>query len=316
LFFFSLPSVITDAAERDTLRWGAVALIVAASIQPFKVQALFQTAPAIATVVSFALAVMLLRRESSVGSARRRAIYVPTPVGYALGNSFRRAYASNSDSYSPSSHGPSRTIGTFAWIKAADYEVFGSRRFGWAKTLLWSVLLYSGFAYGLGNPSFAAMMGLLQISAQGHGLRGKWAYPISRTSRANLAFVLSLGDSIAYSVLSVIVLTLLVGNPVSHGQSLTVFPTAFIWAPIAQWLGATAIDSTQKRMKSTSWIVRSSVQWVAMIVLVVFTYFVLARLGRSTSFTVAVAAGAALGISVQVCYWLALRRHFTRKDLV
>ena len=125
LFFFSLPSVITDAAERDTLRWGAVALIVAASIQPFKVQALFQTAPAIATVVSFALAVMLLRRESSVGSARRRAIYVPTPVGYALGNSFRRAYASNSDSYSPSSHGPSRTIGTFAWIKAADYEVFG-----------------------------------------------------------------------------------------------------------------------------------------------------------------------------------------------
>jgi hypothetical protein len=218
-----------------------------------------------------------------------------------------------------------RREGLVDWLKAANYELFGEQRLGWAKSAGTSVLIFCAMGYAIGNPGFAAVMGLMNL-IRGHRLSGRWPYPLSRVSRSNLAFIASLVDSTVYFLVTFIVMSVLIrsGLPQLKGfeadparvRDLTLLPLAFIWSPLAQWLAATTPGSWKSFMKSGGWSVRHGLFSLTAVALIFATWYVIRRFGGSTSALNLSLVQVSLAAVVQGVYWLALRRHFTRADLI
>ena len=194
------------------------------------------------------------------------------------------------------------------------------------KTLLSSLAFLCGFAYLSANPSMVGMLGLMMVSMQSHRLTGRWPYPISRATRANLAFVSSLVDCLPYFALGLITMLLLEAsglprfeffrNTASKTQEMGLIPVAFIWSPVAIWLGVAGTPRTQKSMRAMAWNYRRVAHFFGAVILSVLTLGALTWTGNRSSVGVEVAAGIVMAAVVQGAFWLALRWHFSRKDLV
>src|ERR1019366_7752904 len=211
ILFYTVVSSMVDASVQARLKVPVFVLLMAAADQWDRVRFVFQSFPFVSALTSLVISGLLIRRELSIDAARSRVLYQPPMANTGTGTAFANVFGGAREGVrQPMPVGASPGSGSMiAWIRAAHYENFGARRFGWAKWLLFSVAINCAFAYGLGNASFAAMMGLMYLSLQGHRLRGRWLYPISRSSRANLNVFTSLLDSATYFLLAAVAMWLL-----------------------------------------------------------------------------------------------------------
>jgi hypothetical protein len=326
LFFFVAGSAVTDTSIGRGGRGVIIAVTTILVFEAMKVGPVVERAPLSFAAAFIMLAAFLAAREASASSARSIALFEPPVAGYPLawwsdqGGSIGRDRESQ-----VASAGFLKDVRT--WIKAADFETFGAQRYGWVKWLVSMVLWNCGFGYFLlGNPDFSAILGTFQVSAQGHKVPGRWAAPISRKRRADIQFLVSLFDNISYFSLAVLVSAVLFrsGLPrirlfatasASHSV-FALYPLASIWAPLGQWVRATSVGTPKQLAKSAAWSLQLTFHTAGSIVLSILTFFAMRRVAHASSAGAVVVLTISLAVVVQALYWLALRRHFSRKDLV
>lgn len=321
LLSFAIVSAVTDASTPQRLK-GPVSLVLMIAVYKADfVRVALEWAPILTASVSLVIFAILIRKELSANAARARALYQPPIGNTGTGTAF--ATRDTDTLFSASQAGG---ISVFDWFRRTDFENFGAKRFGWPRFLVQSVGFSCVFAYLLGDPSFAAMMGLMYLTFQGHRLRGTSLYPLGRSTRADFNFAGSAADSAAYFVSASVAMWLLSKSGLPHPLSssadldkrlsILVIPAAMIWAPLVQWLSATSTLPLKKRLRSSVQAVRSLVHALVTFLLTVLTARGGVRLAASTSTGVALGLSVVLALLVQTGYWLALRRHFSKKDLV
>ena len=325
MLFYALGTTVSDPITPRLVSLLILVACLAFASESDRIRDLFETMPAVATIGATLITGALLRRGWSIESARKRAVTGARIPGIMRWGKFTLADFEGQDSTARSWR-VSLVSGRLAdWVRATDYENFGASGGGWLKTLSVTVLYYGGAAYVLGNPSFAAVMGMMALTMSGHRLVGSGVYPISRSARANLLFVCSIVDSVAYFLL-VSILTLALANsglprfmtpdgiperPLA--MMMMYFPLAFIWAPVAQWAFVTR--PVARRIK-TSFGLRDFAHMIAAVTFVFATYELVRWANRAYSAPV-VAAGIVLAAAVvYALYWFALRWHFSRRNLV
>jgi hypothetical protein len=327
LFFFALGGAFIDPI---TPAWLSVVMglaFVASALQPTRVRFLFETAPTVSVIVALLAFGVMTYRETSTAIARRRVLLPKLPEGYAIGLRLERAYLNGPTTTARSRHDSPVTGRLRDWVLAADYENFGMRRFGWLGLLLFIVALNSGVAYGMNNPGFAAILGLMHVTYRGHRLTGRWAYPLSRIKRARLHVVLNLIDGTSYVALASLAFWLLkktelpqfpvFGLPTRpRSVSAAIIAVAAIWYPVVQFSSLSAGRPWEKLIKSPVWAGKFMGLALASVGLTIGTYELLRHVAQTVSIGAAVAAGLALAMAVQLLYWLLIKRHFERKDLV
>jgi VanZ family protein len=326
LFFFALGSSLADPLAGGQWKSMGMGVLLVAWFEAERLIRIFESAPFLWAASCVVVAAAILYREQSIDAARRRAVLQPAPVGFALGGVFKSAYSHNEDFGSVASAAAPASGRVIEFFKAADYEVFGTRPYGWLKTLLTTLLFMCGFGYLTANPAMVGMLGLMTVSTRPHRLMGRWPYPISRANRSNLAFFSSLADCLSYFALAMIAMVLLersglprltfFGNEAAPAKDLALIPASFIWSPIAIWIGVTGAPRTQKELKSRLWSIRRVIHFFVPVLLAVFTLIAMTRLEKHVATAFVVAAAIALAVIVQGAFWFALRWHFSTKDLV
>lgn len=323
LLFFAVGAALSDPIFPRSAVWVIGALLVVPVWNPNHVRGFFEASPVIATIGALAVAVILARRELDPDITRERML---RPVR------LRGTLRDGSLSPQPSATGhrmewSGRPFkgGLREWVRAIHYENFGAGRFGWPTSVLWAVGLNCGTAYALRNPSFAAIMGLMNLSMGGHRITGRWAYPICRKRRALVLWACTLADSVAYFALAMVVLPLiyaldlpqvnLVAGVTPRYGLLAPLAVAFITAPIVQWPRVTSNLAPAQIMRFGPLWLRVSFRCVGAIAIVTFLLESLFVVQENVSPGAAIAAGLGLVIAFQYFYLVNLRYHFSQSDL-
>lgn len=323
LLFFSLGSALADPIFPRTAVWIVGPLLVIPVWEPSRVQRLFDGLPTVGSFGALAIAAVLAIRELDPETARRRTL--GRSGGAQSGTigvfaTFRTIFLSPPPWRGRPASGRMRD-----WVDAVHYETFGSRRLEWPTSVLWAVGLNCGMAVVLRNPSFAAVMGLVNLSIVGHRLNGRWAYPASRSQRADLLWVASLLDSSAYFLAAALVLpvafsldlpqtNLMTGGTMRYGLTAPLL-VAFMAAPIVQWPRLTSNLAPPKLKQFGPLWLSVSFRNVAAVAIVTFVLELLFFVQTYVSMTAAVAFGILLGIAFQYYLWVNLRHHFRVTDL-
>jgi hypothetical protein len=327
LFFFALGGALADPITPTWLSAVTGLALVASALQPTRVRFLFETAPTVSVIVALLAFGVITYRETSTAIARMRVLLPKLPEGYAIGPRLWRAYLNGTTTTMRNRHHSPATGRLRDWVLAVDYENFGMRHFGWLGLLLFIVALNAGMAYGLNNPGFVAILGAMHVAYRGHRLKGQWAYPLSRVNRARLHFVLNLIDGTSYAALATLAFWLLQKTnlpafPVidvpdrRESPGLAVVAVAAIWYPLVQWPSISAGWHFEKLIKGPVWAAKFMGLVLASVSLTFGTYALLHGVAQSVSIGAAVVAGLALAMAVQLGYWLLVKRHFERKDLI
>jgi hypothetical protein len=323
LLFFSVGTAMSDPIFPRTGLWVIGALLVVPMWEPDHVRRFYESAPIICTLSALAITIVLARREIDADITRAR-ILRPPPR--------RRAFADVAGSPLFGSSGRLQawrgrpfTGALGDWVRAVHYENFGVGRFAWPVSVFWAVALNCMAAYFLKNPSFAAVMGLMNLSMGGHRITGRWAYPIARDRRALVLWMCSLGDSVAYFTLALLALPLvyaldlpqvdIVRGVIPRYGLLAPLGVAFIIAPIVQWPRITSNLAPAQIMKFGPLWLRVSFRFVAAITLMTVLLEVLFLVREQLSLASAFAVGAFLVLAFQRYYWVNLRHHFAGSDL-
>jgi len=321
--FFAIVSAMADPSVPARLKEVVSLGLFAAVYKNSLVRAAFESAPFLTGVISLIIAAVLIRRELSIETARASALYEPRLANNGTGTAFPARAAEMSMQVAALS--TSRTS-LFSWFRRTEFENFGARRLGWIGYLIPTIGFSCVFASLLGDPSFATMMGLMYLSFQGHRLRGSSLYPLSRTTRADLNFAGSAADSAAYFISATAVMWLLAraglprlfsdGVDIHKANPIQILPAAMIWAPLVQWLSSTTTMPLAQRLKFARNGFPALIVSLLAFVLTLFTARYGTRLAVATSPGIATGLAILLGLIVQAGYWLALRRHFSKKDIV
>jgi hypothetical protein len=323
LLFFSLGAALSDPVFPRTAVWIVGPLLVIPVWEPSRVQHLFDQLPIIGSLGALAIAAVLAARELDPDTARRRTLgrsggARSGRIGIAA--SFRTLALS-----SPVWRGRPASGRMGDWLEAIHYETFGSRRLEWPTSVLWAVGLNCGMAVVLRNPSFAAVMGLVNLSIVGHRMNGRWAYPASRSQRADLLWLASLMDSSAYFLAAALVLplafsldlpqtNLMTGGTMRYGLTAPLL-VAFMAAPIVQWPRLTSnLPPPKLKQFGPLWL-SVSFRNVAAVAVVTFVLELLFFVRAYVSMTAAVVFGVLLATAFQYYLWVNLRHHFRVTDL-
>lgn len=323
LLFFSLGAALADPIFPRTAVWILGPLLVIPVWEPAKVQHFFEQWPSIGAAGAFAIVAVLAIRELDPDTARRRTLGRSGGVDSGkvdLLSDIRTTVFSP-----PPWRGRPAGGRMLQWLDAIHYETFGSRRLEWTTSVLWAVGLNCGMAVVLRNPSFAAVMGLVNLSIVGHRLNGRWAYPTGRRQRAALLWLASLMDSSAYFLAAALVLpvvfsldlpqtNLMTGGTMRYGLVAPLM-VAFMAAPIVQWPRMTSnLPPPKLKQFGPLWL-SVSFRNVAAVSIVTFVLELLFFLRVYVSMAAAVTFGIVLGIAFQYYYWVNLRHHFQVADM-
>ncbi|MEO8194349.1 MAG: hypothetical protein ABI681_10920 [Gemmatimonadales bacterium] len=323
LLFFSIGAALSDPVFPRSLVWIIGALLVIPVWEPGHVRRFFEFAPMIGSVAAITATAVLVRRELDPDTARERTMHPmqrgKTSVDGPVASTWRAMGLARAWSGYP------RTGRLWEWVRAMHYENFGARRFLWITSVLWAVGLNCGTAYALKNPSFAAVMGLMNLCMGGHRITGRWAYPIARERRALVLWLGSLVDSVAYFALAALILPLiyalhlpqviLIKGMTPRYGLLAPLAIAFITAPVVQWPRVTSnLAPAQMSRFGPLWL-RVSLRCLAAVAITTFTLESLYVVRHVVSMTAAVATAAGLAIAFQRYYWINLKHHFAGSDL-
>jgi hypothetical protein len=320
---FATVSAMADASVPSRLKGPVSIALLIAVYKSDLIRVGFESAPMLTGVVAILISVLLVRRELSTEAGRLRAVFQPPMGNTGTGTVFA---ARDTDVQTTFTSGSAGSATVFDWLRRTDFENFGARRFGWPRYVAQSAATSCVFAYILDNSGFAAMMGLMYLTMQGHRLRGSSVYPLSRATRAKLNFAAGAADSAAYFLTAAFGMWLLnksgLPQPLSDGADtdklafLPMIPATMIWAPLVQLLSATSTMPIQKQLRSTMHALRYLLVALFAFALAMFTATSGIRLAAATSPAITVTLGILLALLVQTAYWLALRRHFSQGDLV
>jgi hypothetical protein len=323
LLFFALGCAATDPLLPALPSAAIIVVLIISAAQPQRVRQLFDAAPVAAVVASFVVFAIGALRERSISIARRSVLLPPTPGGMSLGASLRNASLLRGSDV-PWSTSP-RSGRLRDWVVSASHEVFGMRRWGWLVIRLASVGSISAMAYGMNRPSMAGLFGAMIISFRGLGLTGNWPYPLSRKRRARLQITLNLIDTVSYAVLATAIFwafeqshlprIAMFGGDDPELRGVGLIASTAIWYPLTQWLFLTSNVPLDKRMKSPAFQLKFGIRFLMIAVLGMTSFGLLQHLSRTVSPSAAAAAGLALAVAVQLCYWRFVLRYFTRRDL-
>jgi hypothetical protein len=312
-FWFVTASAAVDVAVPRALRWSGVLALLLAALRPGVVGRLVESWPwaagagAVGAAASL-LAVQFSRRSSRVRHFRwSSASTGATALYWAQRREVLRDWT---HSLATGRVGP--------WLRAIAYE--GSA--GGAVPFPWSHALMAAFAVAWGHitnqPPMVVILGGLFLSHGRLQLASTVPYPLSRVRRAQLAATGNMIEAATFgaAMVAMLVAVRTAGVPVlgwfvedspRYGWAVVIGMT-WAWAPIAQW---SAIRWPGWRLTGR-FEARFLVPWLA--------YALLATAGARllTGQTPLALAAWVIGIAaaVQVAHWIAVYRHFARRDLV
>ena len=220
---------------------------------------------------------------------------------------------------------PLQRAGVRTWISAAIYESFNGRAGGWPRSVTIQLAIGITMAYALNGPWFVALSIIQMFVLSGLQLRMKALYPLSRERQARLNYAFSLFENALLSGVSGVAIWLLYSFGPGHIRSFAspgnpppILAAAFVGvvfalAPLAQWAKTRGPLLTPAGSNPNRWS-RSYLYWIAFMVvyLLITTPLKIEIIKPATAWS----AISALAVVVQALYWLALRRHFRRADLI
>lgn len=321
LLSYSAGGVMFDPVRPKSEALGAAILLVIVAFRPLHAAALMEPQPLVAAVVLAASAVVLMRREFGRSLSRMRPLTFTALTWSSTPRANSQYWARTATSEGEWS-GAAHRWGTIDWIRAGAHELFGARRGGFVVQQLVLITIIVVTGHFTDNLAMAAMFPWIFVGMHTLQLSSRFLYPVSRAARAKLFFVGALAESAiaAGSALAAIGALLMIGPRTdwmsyAYGSpGLDAFMSLAFFvalAPIGHWAKIRG-SYFEQAAKSTRLTLRYFAFQMTFLFLAAVAAVPMQELDPST--TMSVAAG--LFVLIHGLFWLALRRHFGRADLV
>ncbi|HUF65231.1 MAG TPA: hypothetical protein VMM17_04575 [Gemmatimonadaceae bacterium] len=315
---FALGGVAADPLSSKIESRGVLFVLVLLVLRPDQLDRIASAQPVVAGLIGALLAVLLLRREFAVDRARERPFIAAMPVGDTT-ESTRRAYWARAKASDGAWSRPLAHARMSDWLLAANYETFGARSGGFLLRVLIQFVFIGSFAYYLGTPTMVAYIPAVVLAWTGFQLQGRFLYPVSRGTRAELLFWGSLLEIVAtFSFAAVTLGVLYLVGPRhgvmpddSVGGALRLAFFIYALAPIGHW-GRVGHPLVSEQFAS----LRHTVVAFAMMAVWITAAILSNEFGEGLAPAPLGALIAALSLTSYTVYWFALRWYYARRDIV
>jgi hypothetical protein len=314
-----LVGLILDVAAPSPVRWLAGATLIAAVIRPEMLASLGASWPLLLAAAGVVLVVSATVPIFGADSARLRPFRFSGAVGTASPTAIANFWARGGSERPWSTD--LATNHTLRWLRAAEYESFGARRFGFAGDRVLTALVFAVAASIVLESGLLAMVGIA-LASRGLQLRRSLHHPVSRAQRATLAYLGSLADAAVTCILTAIFFvpvasvarTLLPTLTDPAGTAwLVVLAFAFAWSPLAQWAVARGRSLVSTSRAPLRIMFQQYGLFLLFMVVVGASTTLLRRFEVDEPRALMAAGGVAL--LMQALHGVALRRHYARADL-
>lgn len=310
LFSFTSASTVVDVAIPRAFRWPALLPLALAILLPGAASRFVEQSPLISGLVAGGFAVMMLGYQSSKRVTRARHFTwsgaVPEP---------RAFYWTGRRTVEREWREDLATERLRSWLRAARYER-ASLPVSIPALYLPIVIMAVLFGYLMNAPHMLLILTGIAFGSSHLRLTTTLPYPLSRVRRGRLAIAGTAIEAAAFTVmlLVVVLLVLMLEIPVPDlfvddsprvGWA-PVIAMAWAWAPVAQW-------SAARRPMDLNMSIR---RWFIPYFVYVAAAILTSRALEGQGPLILLAATVAIAAAVQVVNWAAVRRYYTRADLV
>ena len=324
LLAFALGMELVDPVRNGKYRAGIFLFLVAVVFRPEYPHRTALISPVLFGLLTGCAAAFLFYRSHSRATMRNRPFVADMSYGLP-GVEALRGYWAKRKSPEQVWSLPLQRAGVRTWISAAIYESFNGRAGGWPRYVSFQMAIGITLAYALNGPWFVALSIIQIFVLSGLQLRMRVLYPLSRERQASLNYAFSFVENALLCSVSGIAIWLLYSYGPGHFQAFAnpgnpppILAAAFVGvvfalAPLAQWAKTRGPLLTPAGSNPNRWS-RSYLYWIAFMVvyLLITTPLKIEIIKPATAWS----AISALAVVVQALYWLALRRHFRRADLI
>ena len=315
---FALGGVAFDPALSKIESRGVPAILALIAYRPSYVEQVAAAAPIAFAVAASAAAFALTWREFS-GTIVRRRPHIPMMAALTLNPEHVRQHWQRVSGKDSEWTGNLSRGGLLSWVRAGLYEGYGGHKVGHVTLALWQLTITVTVGYFTDNPMMVVFFPWIFMEGRLH-LQPRFLHPMNRAERASLFFAGSLVESLRAILLGVAGLAILylAGYPFEaipdheSAAGLAAMVLAFAaWSPIGH------LSKLRGPLDTATTGKRAGFQFglnMAYVSLAMVTALSLGIFGPSQEF--ALAAMTALLLATHTAYWLALRRHFARADLI
>ncbi|HUQ18477.1 MAG TPA: hypothetical protein VM099_02595 [Gemmatimonadaceae bacterium] len=318
LFAFSCGWVVFDPAASRLHRWASVTLLLLMVFCPrYFVQAA-EEHPLYFGFASLAVALLSIGLFTTKEVVRLRAL-LPTTAGRMNLGVHRRFTSGRAAWATTRGYG----VDILSLLRAGIFETHGGRRFSYAGSLVWTVIVVIAMSVLTASPFNIMMIVLFCVGMTPGHLKNAFPYPISRGRRAKAFFMSSLFDTFAAAATAVagVVLVLALGfwrtDPDamrdSPARAIAAILSLALFAPVAQAAMAPGFSQSQKTIAT-----KNKIFAVAFVFVWILVALTLERILFPETHSVPNFQWVSLTVAfvlIQTAFWIYLRWYFAKKDL-
>ncbi len=327
ILFFALGTEINNRVSSNNCRRAILAFLAFLFWRPDYMHRVALLSPVAFGIVAAGLAYLIFRRAGSPDSARARPFVGDPLLGHmnadALRNFWSKKEVKRREWTKPLLNGS-----TTDWIFAVYHETINTRSGGWARYANVSVIIGGVMAYALNGPWFVAMQGSQAVMYGGLQLRTNLNYPLSRDQRARIFYLTCLIENAyitgASAILMVVLYTFgpghLTGIASNREEVSPLIAAAyammmFVFMPVTQWAKIQGPLTPQGGFSQSRGMVKAFGLAMVFVMLQVSVATPLLAI-KIFSPSVALLFVALATVAIQGMFWLLIRRHYRRADIV
>lgn len=303
--------------RKSAVSYVAILIVVFGILSINRITDYYIAQPAICTLVMLTTAILYLKRSFAVNVARGKPIVsMPLFHRFTFGPYRTARMTARRDSRRKWKRTAPLT-GLAEWIRAGEYENYGTVRFGWLGTaflysfVMMAVVAVMGRIFGQyqmhGYIAISVSLGILMIQ-QALYVQKSWLYPLSRHQLARLTYWSSLLHNALHCGIMLLAFLLLEGlTGVFMGIDLArPLLLMFVCIPVIQWV----------RFRNAQSTISSNVILAVFIICYSILIVIWLEFGCCISFAYEAAAVAGLILLSQALFRYKVNRYFKTGDLV